>query len=111
MRLKANHSRDEGLAALQRWRGSVMAVGIYLLLALAALNVAAQTSSLIPAPPGATGVVHPAPAPNSDPATQSNGATTPLPQAEQQPPADGQDSIFVFKKEVQEVMLHATVVD
>lgn len=79
------------------------------LLALATVNLEAQTPASIPAPPGATGVAQPTPAP----APQDNGSTTtaPLPQAEQQAPSDGQDTMFVFKKEVQEVMLHATVVD
>ena len=83
------------------------------LVALATLNLEAQNPASIPAPPGATGVAQPAQASSAAPTAQDNGSTTtaPLPQAEQQAPSDGQDSMFVFKKEVQEVMLHATVVD
>jgi VWFA-related protein len=112
MSFQANDNDDEVLAALQRWRSSVIVVVVCFLVVLLTVAVEAQTSSWIPAPPGATGVAQPAPASNAAPATQGNESTTaPPPQAEQQPPADGQDSIFVFKKEVQEVMLHATVVD
>jgi VWFA-related protein len=111
MSFKANDSSDEVLALFQRWRSSVMVVVTCFLVALLTIAVEAQTSSSIPAPPGATGVAQPA-ASNAAPAAQSTESTTaPPPLAEQQPPADGQDSIFVFKKEVQEVMLHATVVD
>jgi Ca-activated chloride channel family protein len=83
------------------------------LLALATVNLEAQTPASIPAPPGATGVAQPTQASSAAPAAQDKGGTTtaPLPQAEQQAPSDGQDSMFVFKKEVQEVILHATVVD
>jgi Ca-activated chloride channel family protein len=99
-------SRNEVRTAFQR-RGTMVAACC--LLALATVNLEAQTPASIPAPPGATGVAQPTPAP----AAQDNGSTTtaPLPQAEQQAPSDGQDTMFVFKKEVQEVMLHATVVD
>jgi len=101
------HSEDR--KAFRRWRGSAIIAGVCLFLALIALNVHAQTpSNTIPAPPGATGVAHPA---NPAPATQSGGSgTLPAAQAQDQAPADD-SSIFVFKKEVQEVMLHATVVD
>jgi len=109
MSFTTNYSTDKVLA--QRWRGYILVVVICFFLARLTVDVQAQTSTPIPAPPGATGVEHPSSAPNAAPATQSNGQTTPLPQAEQQAPADGQDSVFVFKKEVQEVMLHATVVD
>jgi Ca-activated chloride channel homolog len=48
------------------------------------------------------------PAPNSAPATQDQGE----PQPSAQPPsADDQGSMFVFKKQVEEVVLHATVTD
>jgi Ca-activated chloride channel homolog len=100
--------RHPALAALQRWHGSVIVVAICFLLALLAVAVQAQTSPSIPAPPGATGVGHPDAVPNAAPAPQSSGATT-APPPDDQAPAN--DSVFVFKKEVQEVMLHATVVD
>jgi Ca-activated chloride channel homolog len=112
MSFNANNRADALLSAVRRWRGSVTALVLCFLVTLWTLAVEGQTSSSIPAPPGATGVAQPPTAPNAAPAPQSNGTTTaPPPQAEQQAPADGQDSIFVFKKEVQEVMLHATVVD
>ena len=100
---------DETRNIFRRWRGSATIAGVCLLLALTTLNVRAQTpSNTIPAPPGATGVAHPA---TPAPATQSSGAVAePVPQAQDQAPADD-STIFVFKKEVQEVMLHATVVD
>ena len=102
--------------------GYAMVFGVCFLLALISVAANGQSTSTIPAPPGATGVAHPASAPNTTPppqstpsaapAPQNDGTTTaPPPQAEQQPPVDGQDSIFVFRKEVQEVTLHATVVD
>src|ERR1700732_2347912 len=107
MSFKAD-SRHQVLAALRRWHGSVMVVAICFLLALLAVAVQAQTSPAIPAQPGATGVGHPDAVPNAAPAPQNSGATT-APPADEQAPAN--DSVFVFKKEVQEVMLHATVVD
>jgi Ca-activated chloride channel family protein len=107
MSLKAD-SGYPAPAALQRRHGSVMFVAICVLLALLAVAVQAQTSPSIPAQPGATGVAHPDSVPNAAPAPQSSGATT-APPPDDQAPAN--DSVFVFKKEVQEVMLHATVVD
>jgi len=108
MSFKANDSRDKVLAALQKWRGSMIVVLVCFFLALLATGLDAQTSPSIPAPPGATGVAQPAPSSNPAPATQSSGTTTAPPPDEQSPV---NDSVFVFKKEVQEVMLHATVVD
>jgi Ca-activated chloride channel family protein len=104
-----HYSGIEVRTAFQRCRTMVVAC---CLLALATVNIEAQSPASIPAPPGATGVAQPAS--SAAPAAQDNGSTTtaPLPQAEpQEPPADGQDTMFVFKKEVQEVMLHATVAD
>jgi Ca-activated chloride channel homolog len=118
MSFQANENNDEeqvpvSFTAFKRRRGSVMVVGMCFFLALLTVEIEGQTASSIPAPPGATGVAQPAPVPNAGSATQSNGATTaaPPPQAEEQTPTDGQDTIFVFKKEVREVILHATVVD
>lgn len=91
-------------------RRTAAVIGICLLFALAATIVAAQTPS-VPAPPGATSVAQPAPAPNAASPTQSNDTTAPLPQAEPQASPADDNSVFVFKKEVQEVSLHATVVD
>src|SRR5579872_895809 len=110
MSLKANVSRNQILAAIRQWDRSVAVVAICFSLALVAVTVQAQTSPSIPAPTGATGVGHPdsVPVPNTSPAAQSGSATT-APPPDDQAPAN--DSVFVFKKEVQEVMLHATVVD
>jgi Ca-activated chloride channel homolog len=117
MSFQTNDSSGEVVAAFQRCCGSRMVFVVCFLLVLLAVTVEAQSS--IPAPPGAIGVAQPAPVPaqsapatNAAPATENNGSTTaPPPKAEQQAPADGQDSVFVFRKEVQEVMLRATVVD
>jgi len=94
----------------QRWRGSVVIVGIWLF--VGAIGLDAQTSPPTPAPPAATGAAQPVQSPGAAPATQSEGATG-MPQAQpnDQPSADDQSGVFVFKKEVQEVVLHATVVD
>jgi Ca-activated chloride channel family protein len=90
---------------------------------LAAVTVGQTPSSTIPAPPGATGVKQPAPAaqpapassapaPNSAPAPQTNdGSSARPPQQPDSQSGEGQDTVFVFKKEVREVTLHATVVD
>ena len=108
MSFKANYTKYEALTA---WRMSAVAAGVCFVLALLTITAAGQTSAI---PAGATGVAQPASVPSAAPAAQSNGTTTtttaPLPQAEQQAPADD-GSVFVFKKEVQEVSLHATVVD
>ena len=62
--------------------------------------------------PGATGVGHPSAVPNAAPAAQTNNGTLAQPpQPEEPATADDQSSVFVFKKEVQEVILHATVID
>jgi Ca-activated chloride channel family protein len=110
MSFMKSYTSNKVLVACRQWRSSVIVAAMCCLLLTVAVQ--AQTPSSIPAPPGATGVAQPAPAPSAAPAPQSNESTTaPPPQAEQQAPANGDDTIFVFKKEVQEVMLHATVVD
>ncbi len=91
--------------AFQRWRGSAVLVGMCFFLALVTGDVEGQTSSSTQASPASTGVGQPAPASNATPATQSSGAITP------EQPADDQGALFVFKKQVQEVILHAIVVD
>jgi Ca-activated chloride channel family protein len=117
MSFEANHCHHKKrfrlpFTASERRRGSAMVVGVCLFLAAATAEIEGQTSSPLQSA-GQPAVAQPAPVPQATPATESNGTTTtaPLPQAQEQPPADGQDSVFVFKKEVQEVMLHATVVD
>ena len=100
---------DETRNKFRRWRGNATIAGVSLFLAFGVLSIHAQApSNTIPAPPGATGVAHPAAPPS---ATQSSGSgAAPVPQAQDQAPVDD-STTFVFKKEVQEVMLHATVVD
>ncbi len=90
---------------LQALRGAVLG-SVFFALGLLTNEIEAQTSSTIPAPAGAA--AQSASAPNAAAATQSGGVTATPPDAA---PADGQDSVFVFKKEVQEVVLRATVVD
>ena len=78
-------------------------VVVCLLLTSLAFDTRAQNAPPVPAPPAAT----PAPA-------TGNAGSSPVPQQEppeQVQPENDQDSVFVFKKEVDEVMLHATVVD
>jgi VWFA-related protein len=101
---------EEQFPANQRWRGSVLVGAMCFFLVLVSIEVEGQTSSSIPAPPGANGVAQPAPVRNAAPMSRSNGATT-SEQPDGQQPGDDQGAIFVFKKEVREVMLHATVVD
>lgn len=112
MGLKRNHRGGESrvFAPYQRWCGSVMIVGVWLF--LGAIGLDAQTSPSSPVPPAATGAAQPAQSPVAAPPSQSEGATG-IPQAQpsEQAPADDQSGVFVFKKEVQEVVLHATVVD
>ena len=94
--------------AFEWWRDSMMLVGMCFFLALGPVQIWCQTSPANPAPPGAT-AMQPVPATNVAPATQSNGATTEQPDGQQ--PEDDQGTAFVFKTEVREVILHATVVD
>jgi Ca-activated chloride channel family protein len=91
-----------------QWPG-VMLAGVCLLLTLAPAEVEGQTTSSNPAPPVATGATQPV-ASDGAPAPQSNGATT-REQPDGQKPADNQSEVFVFKTQVREVILHATVVD
>jgi Ca-activated chloride channel family protein len=107
---KSGNQFPVSLAAFRPWRASAMLVAMCCFLTLATSAVEGQASGSIPAAPSAIGAAQPAPAPNGPPATQGSGATTPD-QPDSQPPGDDQGSVFVFKKEVQEVMLRATVVD
>ena len=105
--------RATGFAGWLHASSYTIIVGTCLFLALANVESEGQTSSSNPHPPGATGVAPPPATPNAAPATQSSAATTASPpQSDEQPSGDGRDSsVFVFKKEVQEVILHAIVVD
>jgi VWFA-related protein len=108
----SDHSREEQFpapsTAFQSWRRSILLVAICCVLALVTAEVEAQTPS-IPAPPSAADVARTGPAPDATPPPQSTDATAPEPPAGQAPPDDS--ALFVFKKQVQEVVLHATVVD
>jgi VWFA-related protein len=89
---------------------SAALVGIRFLLTLVTLEVAGQTSSSssIPARETATGVAQSVPAADAVPAPQSNGI--PMPEKPDEQKSD-QSDMFVFTTHVQEVILHATVVD
>ena len=83
----------------EKWR-AVLLVAMCFFLVCLSVEGEGQTASSAPVPPDAVGDVQ---APNSEPAPPSNGATT---QA-----GDDQGGGFVFKTQVREVVLHATVVD
>ena len=117
MSLKSNHntgndqSRKNQIPAastlFSQWRGAALA-GLCLSLALTAVEVKGQSSSSTPDLPSATGAAPSLPASGAAPAP-GDGAT-----AQQQPgqgPSDDQNGVFVFKMQVREVILHATVVD
>jgi Ca-activated chloride channel family protein len=113
MSLKSNHKNDVDLfpvsaTAFQRWRRGAL-VGACLFLTLVAV-VESQTSSSAPVPPSAGAGAEPSPTPGPTLAPPSNGATTQERLSGQQP-ADDQSAVFVFKTQVREVVLHATVVD
>jgi hypothetical protein len=113
MRFTSNNTghekRDRAcFAAFLRWRGRAMVVGMCSFLALATAKIEGQTSSASPASSDSSTSAQSAPAP----AIQGNSATAAQPQQpDAQSPANGDDTVFVFKKEVQEVILHATAVD
>jgi Ca-activated chloride channel family protein len=87
--------------AFLRWRG-VMLVGTCFFLTLVTVEVKGQTTSSAPATSIATDVAQRLPAPTA--------STTQEP-PDGQKPADNQSEVFVFKTQVREVILHATVVD
>jgi Ca-activated chloride channel family protein len=92
--------------AFLRWRGvmlvGVMLVGTCFFLTLVTAEVKGQTTSSAPAPSIATDVAQQLPAPTA--------STTPE-QPDGREPVDNQSEVFVFKTQVREVILHATVVD
>ena len=92
-----------------QWR-VVMLVGMCIFLSLVTAAVEGQTTFSSPALPIATDVTQPAQAGKSAPAPQSNGGTTREQTGDPQPD-DDQSAVFVFKTQVREVILHATVVD
>src|SRR5580704_2765092 len=94
--------------AFLQWRG-VMVVGMCLILSAVTVEVEGQTASSSPVPPIATGVAQTSPAPKAEPAAESN--TTTQERLDSEKPAVDQSEVFVFKTQVREVILHATVVD
>jgi len=104
-----NDSSDERvpvtLSGLVRFCG-LMLVGMCFFLTLATVELKGQDSSSIPASPIAPGAAQTAPAPNTEPAPPNDGAIT-----QGQSAGVDQSSVFVFKTQVREVILHATVVD
>ncbi len=104
----SDHSDEDQSPAFQQWRG-VMLVGMCFFFTLVTLDVEGQTpsSTLAPTAPDAA---QPVPAPNAEPAPQADGETPQEQQPNVQPDVD-QSAVFVFKTQVREVILHATVVD
>jgi Ca-activated chloride channel family protein len=115
MRLKRDNSGSGLVAPLNAfpwWRGGLFIVAMCVSLVAINVQVVGQTPSSAPAPSAAPGAAQPAQAPGAPAPIQSSGSTSaPQAQPSDSAPADGQDTVFVFKKEVQEVALHATVVD
>jgi VWFA-related protein len=117
MRSKKNGNNDQSdgeqvaafSAAFVQRRGVIL-VSMCLLFTLVIVEVEGQTSASIPTTSIATGVVQTVPAPNTEPAPQSNGAST-QEQLDGKRAVDDQSEVFVFKTQVREVILHATVVD
>jgi Ca-activated chloride channel family protein len=97
------------LSGFLRWR-CVVVVGVCFFVTLLIAKVDGQTSSSAPLPPNVTGGQQTVPAPYAEPVPQNKGATTPEKPASL-PASDDQSSVFVFKTQVREVILHATVVD
>jgi len=79
------------------------------LILVVTVEMGGQTPSSSPALPSATSVMQPVPA-DAAAEPQGDGATTPK-QVDGPEPAADQSEVFVFKTQVQEVILHATVVD
>lgn len=74
------------------------------------MGAAGQTPSERPAEPQAATILTD-PTSQASPAPISSPDTTPGQEPAGQPPSGNDQGMFVFKKQVQEVMLHATVVD
>jgi hypothetical protein len=115
MSFMANAITDEDplavFVAFHRRRGIISTIaGLLLFAALGTARSESQTPPSIPAPQPTTRVAQPGAVPNAGPADQSSG-TPPPEQTGGQQPGDDQGATFVFKKEVREVILHATVVD
>ena len=94
----------------QPWR-SMMLTGMCCFLTLIAVPSDGQSTSSIPALPSAADVAQPIPEPNAMPVAAGNGGATAPDRTDNPQPADDQSAVFVFKTQVREVILHATVVD
>jgi VWFA-related protein len=107
-----DHSHEEQFpapdTAFERWRRSILLVAVCCFLALITAEVEAQNTPAVPAPPEATSVAQSASTSGARPDPQASGGPAPD-QPGGQPPDDS--ALFVFKKQVQEVVLHAIVVD
>jgi len=82
--------------------GSIQAVAVIVLCTVSLAPAQLQNSPPVPAPPATT--------PAGQQSTAPNSGTLPSANPNEAPP-DQDAGTFVFKKEVQEVVLHATVVD
>ncbi len=98
------------------------AVSILFLIILTTLSAAAQVSASQPAPPATAPAANTSAQPTQQPANQPSASdqstqptTTQEPTAEDPntvgPPANDEGGMFVFKQQVEEVVLQATVVD
>jgi Ca-activated chloride channel homolog len=101
-----DHDDKSGSSTPPR-RRAVRLAGICFLLSLAAVAVEGQTSPSTPAPPPSTIDGAQAIPAQGAPAPESSGAQ----EQPAQKPDDDQGAVFVFKTQVREVILHATVVD
>jgi Ca-activated chloride channel family protein len=107
-----DHSHEEQFpapdTAFERSSRSILLVAVCCFLALVTAEVEAQNTPSVPAPPEATSVAQSASTSGARPDPQASGGPAPD-QPGGQPPDDS--ALFVFKKQVQEVVLHAIVVD
>jgi Ca-activated chloride channel family protein len=113
LNLKANDNHEERFPAFSAafLLRRVMIVDMCFFLTLVTAEVKGQTAPSTPALPSAADVAQAVPARDAAPAAPSTtGATTPE-ETDNPQPADDQSAVFVFKTQVREVILHATVVD
>jgi Ca-activated chloride channel homolog len=94
---------------------ALLGLSLFSCAAAGAQNTSPSGNAPTTAPSTAPATTNPAPAgaPVQQPGTPDSDSQQPVPmdQAGPEPGADDQSSMFVFKKEVEEVMLHATVTD
>ncbi len=108
------------LATFPRFRSAGVRVILICFFCVSTLAAASQTSPSAPNPdaqtPGNTSTAQPQTAPSQPPSSTPPPPTAPRQAGGQDPlgqsaGGDDQESMFVFKKQVEEVVLHATVVD